>query len=163
MASTVIRSGVPFIHPFLSAVPIEATQSLTLDLICDLKREEDRLRIPSPCCTIRSPFLLQDIEYLNLGPDDRFHSYHLISQSPSSLSHIRVTTMRTSTIIFSVVCSFILLVALVPETQAGHAILDMMDNKGLKKKVLKKLVYYYMIAGNKKIYAVPFPLPLPIP
>lgn len=56
MASDVIRSDVPFIHPLPLTVPIEATQSLTLDLICDLKREEDQLRIPSPCCAIQSPF-----------------------------------------------------------------------------------------------------------
>lgn len=71
--------------------------------------------------------------------------------------------MRTSIVIFCLVFAFFMLVTLVPETDAQHALFDMMHSKSLKKKVMKKLVYYYMIAGNRKIYAVPFPLPLPVP
>lgn len=68
--------------------------------------------------------------------------------------------------IFSCICAIILLVSVIPEGEAGHIFeefQDLMDNKGLKRKVMKRLMYYYMVAGNKKVYAIPFPLPLPIP
>jgi len=68
--------------------------------------------------------------------------------------------------IFSCICAIVLLVSVIPEGEAGHIfedIHDLMDNKGLKRKVMKRLMYYYMVTGNKKVYAIPFPLPLPIP
>ena len=65
--------------------------------------------------------------------------------------------------LFSVICAFMLLVAVVPETEAIKELVELMDDKKLKKKVMKRLIYYFMIAGNRKIYTVPFPLPLPIP
>ena len=71
--------------------------------------------------------------------------------------------MKTSVVILSCMCAFILLVALVPESEAIGELLELFDSKGMKKKILKRLVYYYVAVGNKKIYAIPFPLPLPIP
>lgn len=71
--------------------------------------------------------------------------------------------MKTSLVIFSCLCAIILLVSVIPEGEAFQELFEMMDNKHLKKKVMKRLMYYYMVTGNKKVYAIPFPLPLPIP
>jgi hypothetical protein len=71
--------------------------------------------------------------------------------------------MKTSIVIFSCLCAIILLVSVIPEGEAFQELFEMMDDKKLKKKIMKRLMYYYMVAGNKKVYAIPFPLPLPIP
>jgi len=72
---------------------------------------------------------------------------------------------KTSIVIFATLCTLILLVTVMPESEAFKELLDFdIDiDKRFKKKLARKLLYYFLLTGNKKIYAVPVPLPIPIP
>lgn len=73
--------------------------------------------------------------------------------------------MKTSLVIFATLCALFLLVTVLPESEAFKELIDLdIDiDKKFKKKIAKKLLYYFLLTGNKKIYAVPVPLPIPIP
>ncbi|KAI1280686.1 hypothetical protein HDE_13794 [Halotydeus destructor] len=75
--------------------------------------------------------------------------------------------MKTSLVIFATLCTLVLLVTVLPQSEAFKELLDLdLDlniDKRFKKKLAKKLLYMFLLTGNKKIYAVPVPLPIPIP
>lgn len=73
--------------------------------------------------------------------------------------------MKTSLVVFACLCSLFLIVTVLPEAEAFKELIDFdIDiDRRFKKKLAKKLVYYFLLTGNKKIYAVPVPLPIPIP
>lgn len=73
--------------------------------------------------------------------------------------------MKTTLFVFAILFAFILLVNVIPESDAFKDLIDFdfdIDKK-FKKKLAKKLIAYFLLAGNKKIYTVPIPLPIPIP
>jgi len=75
--------------------------------------------------------------------------------------------MKTQVVVFACLCALGLLATVVVHTEALKELIDFdfdIDvNRRFKKKLAKKLLYYFLLTGNKKIYAVPVPLPIPIP